>query len=366
MILVNVADIVDMVDSLSTLLVFGLLSTIFCGGALSQEISDDFIDEFADDGADDIGDGELAETFQQFSIIGIAPGASGAKYSYEIEDDQPDLEISSVKIPIKRDFKKGAICFLASDDKRYTDYEIQPLDRVRSSEALCARPYAELILSYLQADQRTTIDDLGLLELDLDVTTFSALVGFGLIFEIADGTTFRPILLGGYSHIDNDSVFEGEQAEVLNESLDGINVKSELNSLLVGGAAEFRHERLLDNDVELEARLRYNYLVSDTYEASDEALEGANDFVVITSRLEAGVPTGLRLFSQDIYALGFGGTNLILDGVASEVSYSDFIHEAGGGLELKTPAFVQGIRLRGSVLFGEGVSGWRLGLAVKF
>lgn len=371
-----------MASSSRALLVFVLSFVMFCNDGTSQEILDGILDEFEDEFDDDViealedeledefaedfVDGELAETYQQFSIVGIAPGASGAKYRRKGDDEQSDLEISSVKIPIRRDFKSGAVCFVASDDKRYTDYEIQPLRRVRSSDALCARSYGELTLSYLRADQRTILDDIGVTEFDLNIDTFSVLAGYGLIFEIAEGTTFRPILLGGYSHIDNDSVFEGDLAETFNEELDGIDVNSELNSLLVGGAAEFRHERLLGNDVELETRLRYNYLVSDVYDASDEALEGTNDFVVINARLEAGIPTGFRLFSRDIYALAFGGTNAILDGVAGDVAKDSFIHELGGGLELKTPRLVQGVRLRSSVLFGEDVFGWRAGLAVKF
>ncbi|MGI9503807.1 MAG: hypothetical protein ACR2RE_12220, partial [Geminicoccaceae bacterium] len=67
-----------------------------------------------------------------------------------------------------------------------------------------------------------------------------------------------------------------------------------------------------------------------------------------------------------VRALGFGGTNIILDGFDDFISEDDFIHEIGGGLELKNPAYVQGIRLRGSVLFGEDTLGWRAGLAVKF
>jgi len=242
--------------------------------------------------------------------------------------------------------------------------DLKRLANVRSEHALCAKPYLELTLSYLQADQRLAAGDVT--DFNLDVTTLSALAGIGLIFQIAEGTTLRPILLGGYAHIESDSIFDGDLAQDLNEGLDGILVDANLDSFLIGGAAELRHERSFENEIALEGRLRYNHLVNIGFEASDDSLEGTNDFVVIIGKLEASVPTSLKLFSRDVNGLGFGGSNLLLEQFGESIGSGDFIYEVGGGLELKDPAFVQGIGLRGSVLFGEDVTGWRAGLRIKF
>lgn len=349
-----------MLKSLGTLLLLVCLLAMPWQGARSQDADDEQIEIIIDD----FEDGELAEAFQLFSIIGITPGLSGAKFSIDGDDGDSDLEISSVKLPIRREWDRGSFCLVASDDQREADYELQPLAKVRSDDALCATPYTELTLSYLQADQRLEIDDAT--DFRFDVTALSALAGFGLTFQITERTSFRPILLGGYSHIDNDSDFDGEGEDQGNEDGDGVLVNSKLDTFLVGGAAELRHERVLENDVELQGSLRYNHLVSSTIEATDRALEGTSDFIVVTGKLEASVPTGFQLFSREVRVLGFGGTNLLLDSFGEKFSEDDFIHEVGGGLELKNPMFVQGIRLRGSVLFGEDVTGWRAGLAIQF
>ncbi len=357
-----------MLNSFGTLLLLVGLLAMPWHDARAQGADDDIADLLLED----FEDGELAETFQIFSIIGVAPGVSGAKYEFDGDEGDSDLEIRSFKIPIKRDWRDGTFCFVASEDERDTGYVLQPSSKVRSDDALCARPYVELNLSYLKADQdvisleEADLESLGPEALDLDINTLSALAGFGLTFQITERTALRPILLGGYSYVDNDNAFEGELADEFNEILNGSLIDSELNSLMVGGAVELRHERALSNDVELDGNLRYNHLVSSVYEASDEALEGTNDFIVVTGRLEASVPTGLSLFSRDVHALGFGGTNILLEGFEDSINEDDFIHEVGAGLEIRNLLLVRGIRLRGSVLFGEDVSGWRVGLGIKF
>ena len=314
-------DVLDMVKNFGSLLLSVCLFMMPWHDARAQDADDDIADLLLED----FDDGELAEAFQIFSIIGIAPGVSGARFEIDGDDGDSDFEIRSFKIPIKRDWKKGGICFVASDDQRDTGYELQPLAEVRSDDALCARPYVELNLSYLKADQNVVdLDDddeetFGPEILDLDITTLSALAGFGLTFPITERTSFRPILLAGYSHIDNDSAFEGELADEFNEILDGSLVDGELDSFLIGGAAELLHKRVLEGDIELDGNLRYNHLVSSVFEASDDVLEGTNDFIVITGKLEASIPTGFSLFQREVRALGFGGTNIILDG------FDDFI-----------------------------------------
>jgi len=353
-------DIPGMLKHLGTLLLSVCLFVMPWYDARSQDADEDIAELLLEE----FDDGELAGEFQIFSILGIASGASGARINFDGEDGDSDLELRSFKIPVRRDWDGSGFCLVAPDDRSQSDYELLPLEKVRSENALCATPYTELTLSYLQADQRANV---GLdTDLRLDLTALSALAGFGLIFQITERTSFRPILLAGYSHIDSDSVFDGEAADAFNAALDGSIVDGELDSLLIGGAAELRHERLLGDDIELRGNLRYNHLVSSVFEASDDALEGTNDFIVMTGKLEASIPTGLSLFSRDVHALGFVGTNILLDGFDDFISEDDFIHEIGGGLELKNPAFVQGIRLRSSVLFGEDTLGWRAGVAVKF
>lgn len=330
--------------------------------ATSQDASDELVDSIREE----FQDGELAEAFQSLSIIGVAPGVSGAAYT--IDEDDPefsDIEIKSVKIPIKRNFDRGAFCVVKAEGEDHSDYKLERRERSRSSGALCMKPYAELSLSYLNAEQSVDLSDIAT-DFAYDITTLSALAGVGLSFPLSERTTFRPILLGGYSHISSDAKFNGDFAAELSQGLEGILDNADLNAILFGGAVELQHQRLFNNKVELEGRLRYNHLVSDVFEASDESLEQTNDFVVVTGYLEASVPTGLTLYSRDLRALGFGGSNLLLSKLGEKIEGEDFIHEIGGGLELRNPPLVKAIRLRASALVGEDVTGWRAGLGIKF
>ncbi|VTP64712.1 Uncharacterised protein [Serratia rubidaea] len=65
---------------------------------------------------------------------------------------------------------------------------------------------------------------------------------------------------------------------------------------MYGGALEIEQNHRWDNDVGLTANLRYNYLVDDSYRASDPELEGRNDFSVMTAAAELNGPTDLALF----------------------------------------------------------------------
>lgn len=343
-----------------------VLATLFFWSFVCDAVSQDASDEFVDDIREVFQDEGIAEDFQILTIIGVTPGISGAAYSFEDDDpDFSDTDIKSVKIPLRRDIERGAFCFVSNGEEGLSNYRVVSRLRSSSPEALCATPYAELSLSYLRAEQDIDVSDIAT-TIDLDTSTLSALAGLGVGIPLSAGTTFRPILLAGYSRIESDAAFDGDFAAEFGAGLDGIADNAELDSLLIGGAAELRHERPLPYDATLEGRLRYNHIVSDVFNASDESLEEANDFIVVTGSLEASVPTGWSLFSKDVHALAFGGSNLLLSKLGEKINGEDFIHEIGGGLEIENPGILQSLRLRGSVLFGEDVFGWRAGLGVRF
>lgn len=330
--------------------------------AASQDASDEIVD-IVREAFQDAG---LAELFQGISLLGIAPGINSANYTIDEDDpDFSDTDIKTIKIPVRHEFDSGAFCIVESTNKGQSDYQLAWLGQSPSSGALCMKPYAELSLSYVNAEQ--TIDISGLdSPFTYDFTTLSALAGVGLSIPLSKKTTFRPMLLGGYSHLSSDADFDGALAAEFREGLDGILDDAKFDAVLLGAAAELRHQHLFDNKIELQGRLRYNYLVNNVFAASDETFEEANDFVVVTGSLEASVPTGLQLFSRDLYALGFGGSNLLLTEAVEKINSEDFVHEIGGGLELRNPPLIKSIRLSASVFFGEELSGYRAGVGFKF
>lgn len=261
------------------------------------------------------------------------------------------------------EFDRGTFCIVESTDKDHSGYRLERREQSQSSNARCMTPYTELSLSYENSKQRLDIPEV---VIDDDITTLSALAGLGLSIPLSKNLTFRPILLGGYSHIISDADFDGDFAAEFRAGLDGISADANINALLLGAAAELQHQQLFDNEIELKGHLRYNYLVSDVFDASDESLERANDFVAITGRVEASVPTGLQLLSRDLHVQGFGGSCLLLTKATEKITSDDFLHEIGGGLELRNIPLVGGIKLSASAFFGVDVVGYRAGAGVTF
>ncbi|MGI9489729.1 MAG: hypothetical protein ACR2RF_28360 [Geminicoccaceae bacterium] len=220
----------------------------------------------------------------------------------------------------------------------------------------------------MRAKADLAIPDFGDLEIDLDLKTFSPLAGAGLSIPLWEGAFFRPILLFGYSRVIDNSEPRGEFSDVIDAAASGILFDVEIDSLIYGAAADLGYRREVKSDVDLEAHLRYNQVLSDVVSASDRSMKRSNDFGVVTSDLEVNAKTGYTFFSRDVHAIGsIGGT--YFPGRQGDNIRSDFYHEVGGGLELKEDRIIKGIKglkLFGRYIFGDDVTGYKFGVNLTF
>lgn len=345
----------------------------------------------------------LASQFQALSVFNIAPGLSSTRLTF---DDPQDLriifaesEVNSIKVPLKRNFNDAQFCVGRGS----------PVAKA----GFCATPYAELTLGYLRNESRgnfgLTVNNVGVnveepaLQIPEDllillppeafiplatgesstfgvanspvrstVETFSVLSGVGLSVPVTRHIVARPILLGGYSYISDETSFSGAFApfnEALAENA-GFNV--DLSSALFGGALELLYERSIGDSLDLRSRLRYNHLFSHVFDASDDVLEQTNQFSVATADLEAIVPTGYSVFGSDVDLIGTTGLFYLKEGAFLEGGSTvtdrfdaNLLAQVGGGLQFRTN-FVEGIGIRGSYIFGDNVDGWKAGVNVRF
>ncbi len=345
----------------------------------------------------------LASQFQALSVFNITPGITSSRLTF---DDPKDLritlaesEVSSIKVPLKRNFNSATFCVGKGS----------PV----AEAGFCATPYAELTLGYLRNRSRGSfglvINDVGvdpaapgtdipedlLILLPPDaflplatgesstqnvenspvrstVETFSVLSGFGLSIPVTRNVVARPIVLGGYSYISDETRFSGDFA-AFNEALAenaGFNV--DLSSALFGGALELVHETAIGDSLGLRSRLRYNHLFSHVFDASDDVLERTNQFSVATADVEATVPTGYSIFGSDIDLIGTTGLFYLKEGgfFENDSNVTDrfdanLLAQVGGGLQFSTMA-IEGVGVRGSYIFGENVEGWKVGVNAKF
>lgn len=335
------------------------------------------IEDLRDAFSDSAQAGNFVAIFQAISIFGASPGVSGAAYTFQAEPDAEKTKINLFKVPTTHEFRPTNICLGGAGRSVASLAEVASFDetddgafgqRATDPGAHCIRPYAELSLSYLQAEETAPIPAFGDLEIDFDITTLTALAGTGLSIPISKGTLFRPILLFGYSRVTDDSDVSGEFAGVINAAAGGILFDVEINSLILGAAAELRHEHTLTNGIGLEGRLRYNHVLSDVLSASDRSLEQTNDFGVLAANLDARAKTDQTLFSRDLYVLGsVGGT--YFPGEQGERIGTDYYYEVGAGLEISEDRIIQGVNgfeLFGRYIFGDGVTGYKLGFSVAF
>lgn len=285
--------------------------------------------------------GGLKNLYQELSIIGTTPGISAANFRPTHDSSDP-LDIDTYKLAPKYAFDIGIDGF---------------------------RPYIEGTFGYVNSDQTLNFGDSDGManRLDLDTRTLSLLGGAGAEFDIASGTILRPMLLLGYSRTSNNTASSGPVGDLFHEAGKGLLVDFKIHSLLYGGALEIEQNHRWDNDVGLTANLRYNYLVDDSYRASDPELEGRNDFSVMTAAAELNGPTDLALFGRPLRWIGFV-TGTYLPEIKDDIGFDYFV-EIGGGIEIVDGGVIPGIdgmSLRGSGLVGDGVKGWSVGLAAEF
>lgn len=283
----------------------------------------------------------LANLYQELSIIGTTPGISAANFRIGNGSSDP-LDIDSWKFTPSHAFDIGIDGF---------------------------RPYIEGTFSYLKSDQRLDLGYDGSVHnrLDLETYTLSALGGFGAEFDIASGTILRPMALFGYSYSDNDASASGPLGSAFRRAGHGFLSDFKIRSLLYGGALELEQRHRWQSDVQLLASLRYDYLIDDSYRASDSALEGRNEFSVFTGSTELNGPTELSLFGLPLRWIGFISGSYLPD-IKDNIGFDYFV-EIGGGIELVDNDVIPGIdgvSLRGSGIVGDGVDGWSVGLNAEF
>ncbi|WP_118136696.1 hypothetical protein [Oceanicella sp. SM1341] len=258
--------------------------------------------------------------------------------------------------------------FDVDDGDEFSTYRISP-SRAFDAGFTGARVYLEGSLGYLAGGQGEdiSIEVAEPTRVGFDFTTFSALGGAGLEFDLAQGTVLRPILLAGYSYTDVDAEFSGPEAGLLSAAGKGILWDAHLHNFIFGGALALQHDESFAGDLNLQARMRYTHYVARSFSATDSVLVGTRDFGVLVGAAELDGPTGLNVVGRQLRWIGFT-TGTFLPGRSDALGFNYFV-ELGGGLELVDPDMVsgvEGVSLRGSGLLGNGVYGWSLGLSLEF
>lgn len=285
----------------------------------------------------------LGESIQSVNAFAAVPGVSAAKFTVGGSDQTSDADIGKISLPLSYQFS----------DIGVADGEL----------------YTELTLGYMTIDESGEILPNTPQEMTLDIAlkSYSLIGGLGLGFPITERTVLRPIALVGYSRLEDEGDLSGPGATVLRPLTDGLLFNFTVDALLYGAALEVEHKRGIGTDLGLLVKLRYNHLFSDTFHASDPALEANSNFGVFTANAEVDGPTGATLLGRELRWIGFAANSTFTESQGTDI---DFFFQLGGGIKVLDPTVirgVQGVSLRVSGLIGEKeVTGYSVSAKLEF
>lgn len=285
---------------------------------------------------------ELGNALQALTVFGGTPSISSAIYTSDLGPDA-ELKLSGIKLP--------------------PSYTFEP-------ETPGARPYVEGTFGYLNAAEKRTFSFLpGTVTVsDAELDTYTAIGGAGVALDVAEGTVLRPILLAGYSRIEDNVRLSGDLADQITAVADGVFFNVVTNSYIMGGALELTHRREVADDLSFMAEGRYSHFFVDVFNASDRVLETSDFFGTLTLRTELEGPTGATLFGSDLnWVLSARGVYLPGQ-VGDALGFSAF-GEFGGGVKIAVPDVLprlQAASLRAAGIVGGNVTGWTLGVSLHF
>ncbi len=323
-----------------------LVAPLAAAGLYAQPAAAQSFEEIRAELRRGLADAGIGDTVQGLTGFAALPGVSAANFDIDSDTEgASDFTATKFVLPITHEF----------DGARIGGHPL----------------YGELTLGFLGAD--TQVNDLfGTTSLaadaDTEVHAYSAVGGIGLTFQLGSATTLRPLLLAGYSYIEERSRFAGPGAALLDELTDGFAFNLHTNVALVGAALQLDHRRELGGGIRFAGNLRYNQIHADSFAASDDILETSSDFGVLTAYGQFSGPVHLQILGRDLRWIAFAA-NSSFPGNASRALGVDYFLELGGGVEIVDGSVIEGIEgvsLRGSVLSGDGVAGWSVGAKLEF
>lgn len=285
---------------------------------------------------------QLGNAFQALTVFGGTPDISGGRFSVD-PDDPGDLSISAIRLPLGHRF---------------------------APVAPGVRPYIEGTFGYVRAEDTviTELDPVGPTTVESDIDTLSLVAGAGIELELLETTFLTPILLAGYSHINDQVQISGALADELISAGNGSFFNVDLNSVILGGALELSDRRELADDIGFEGEIRYNFLYTDIFKASDDVLETSDTFSVLTARVEFDGPTPLRLLNRDLRWVALVG-NTYLPGNLSDALGFTYFFNVGGGIKIREDLLwdkASAASVTAAGIIGDNVTGWTVGVRLYF
>jgi hypothetical protein len=280
------------------------------------------------------------------------PGVTSASFQAS-RGDLGDGDFSRVSLPLSSTFE---------------DYKIGEFT-----------PYAELTLSYTDQKQNEMwMEDIPIMKMTVrhNIKTTSIMTGFGAGYEPNEGLVIRPLVLLGWSRIEDNSesitntTTQPAVGMFLNavKSLDLELFDWTVEQLQYGPAIEAEYTTKMADDIDVFAGIRATRLHIKTLSTSTPGLEESNNFTSISGNIDFEGPTSKTFYGRDVRWQAFGGATVFDKDTRKALSF-DWVGEIGAGILMdskKDIASVESVGLKGSAIVGDGIDGWTIGISATF
>ncbi len=285
----------------------------------------------------------FADTIAGVINVTLSPDLSSAWYTVEWPDE-PDVDFSTTKLPFYHRFEKQG-CFWT--------------------------PYLGVVLGYL--DAKESVDTISptfgeQMRWDADWKGYSGLLEGGVGFELGKGFFLSPGISAGVARLRNSSTYLNDfSREVVAPVLDGLTTNFSITALMLSGILSAGYDGKVGS-LNLKVLAKYTHSYIESIETDDSSQEFNSDIDSLSGRITLGGPLGLSLAGYPLLWQTFlGGMHFI--GQDQEALGWTYYGELGATLgvdlsKLGLPLSV--LRLGGSVIRGDNISGWSVVVGYTF
>lgn len=232
------------------------------------------------------------------------------------------------------------------------------------------RPYAQFTVGGFRSDKAFLLPILPARPTrgEIELSGFAAIGGLGVSIPIAEHTTLRPLALAGYAEIASDGSATGPFSGLLLSLAEGVLVNAEADAWVFGGSLEMLHSQRFSGGFGVDGSLRVGFLTAKARNASFVDLDDRGYLPSVSAQVEIDGPTGFKLDGRSIQWLTSVASNYV-PGPTGGFLGTPAALELGAGLAV--PLFSAGsvtesVTVRASMLLGDGVIGWTVGLSLEY
>lgn len=204
-------------------------------------------------------------------------------------------------------------------------------------------------------------------DLDTRFRLFGAILGAGPVLPLGERFELRPTIELGAAYVENHARYSGPGAATTAALADGIVFNWQAAYSIAGLSATLAHRAWLWRGVQFEPLVRVDGRVTSALHADDAAQEGSTHTGWAVARLGASGDLGIRWAGAPLSWNSRVGYKRFFDNTAELLDFRDYL-ELGAGLSLGTEGCLPLLSEVGfdvTLVFGEDVSGWAVGLSAS-